>query len=210
VDAHLVTDAVVDLGRMSLDFGRVDRITYHPDGITAESDTDHTVMLGLLACSLADTYFPLLNVGMVAQYALVHDLVEVYAGDTNTLRMPTADAKAAKKRREDDAYRKIADRFCAVLPWLPDLIAEYEDQASDEARFVRALDKLLPKITHILNGSVTIHEQGMSAEELAERYRVQIGELQAYASDFPALFELRAELVARVLNGFTPGRQGSG
>jgi 5'-deoxynucleotidase YfbR-like HD superfamily hydrolase len=192
-------DATVALGRLSLDFGRVDRITYHQDGVTPESDTDHTVMLGLVACAVADEHFPHLNVGLVAQYALVHDLVEVYAGDTPTLRMPSADAKAEKQRREHDAHMQIQKEFVGTLSWLPALIGDYEDRADPEARFVKALDKLLPKITHILNGAVTIRKQGMGIEELAERYESQIGELQEYAADFPALFELRAVLVERVL-----------
>jgi putative hydrolase of HD superfamily len=190
---------MVALGGLSLDFGRVDRITRHQDGLTPESDTDHTVMLGLIACALADQHFPDLNIGMIAQYALVHDLVEVYAGDTPTLRMPTDDAKAEKQRREHEAYGRICREFGKTLPWLRILIGGYEARATPEARFVKALDKLLPKITHILNGAATIHKQGMSATELAERYETQIGELQAYAADFPELFELRAVLVDRVL-----------
>ncbi len=46
-------DAVVDLGRMALAFGRIDRITFYEDGGTPESDSDHTVMLGLVACAFA-------------------------------------------------------------------------------------------------------------------------------------------------------------
>lgn len=199
MNPQITADAMVGLGRLSLDFGRVDRITYHQDGLTPESDTDHTVMLGLIACAVADQHFPDLNVGLIAQYALVHDLVEVYAGDTPTLRMPSADAKAEKQAREHAAYQRIQKEFVKILPWLPILIGGYEAKATPEARLVKALDKLLPKITHILNGAVTIHKQGMSRSELAERYETQVGELQAYAADFPELFEIRAVLVDRVL-----------
>ena len=195
-------DAMVSLGGIALDFGRVDRITYHQDGLTAESDTDHTVMLGLVACAIADQHFPNLNVGLIAQYALVHDLVEVYAGDTPTLRMPSSDAKAEKAAREHAAFLRLQREFGGTLPWLPALIESYESRLTPEARFVKALDKLLPKITHILNGAVTIHKQGMNPAELAERYETQIGELQSYAADFPTLFELRSVLVDRVLAGF--------
>lgn len=193
------TDAVVDLGRMALQFARVNRVTYHEDGATPESDADHTVMLGLIACAVADEHFPQLDLGLVAQYALVHDLVEVYAGDTNTLRVTTANAKAAKQRREHEAYERIAAELGATLPWVHVLIAEYEARTTPEARFVKALDKLLPKITHILNGAKTIRQQGMSLAELAARYEAQIGELSEYAADFPALFDLRTVLVDRVL-----------
>jgi putative hydrolase of HD superfamily len=199
-DLQSTAGAMVRLGGLALDFGRVDRITYHQDGLTPESDTDHTVMLGLIACAIAAQHFPDLNVGLIAQYALVHDLVEVYAGDTPTLRMPSANAKAEKQQREHAAALRIHGEFGRTMPWLPMTINTYEARRTPEARFVKALDKLLPKITHILNGAVTIHKQGMSPAELAARYENQVGELEEYAADFPGLFDLRAVLVERVLS----------
>lgn len=190
-------DAVIALGQLALDFGRVNRITYHQDGATPESDTDHTVMLGLVACALA--HGTDLDVGLVAQYALVHDLVEVYAGDTATLRALSGDAKADKKAREQAAYCRIFNEFDRAFPWLADTIANYEHQEDREARFVRALDKLLPKITHLGNGCATLHEQGMAFDQLTARYDLQEQELMAYAAEFPIIFELRADLVGRVL-----------
>jgi len=199
-DPRQTTDAMVAVGRLALDFGRVDRITYHPDGLTPESDTDHTVMLGLVACAVADQHFPDLNVGLIAQYALVHDLVEVYAGDTPTLRMPSADTKARKEARERAAYERISKEFVKTLPWLPILIGGYEAKATPEARFVKALDKLLPKVTHMLNGAVTIQKQGMSRADLAARLDAQVGEMKAYAADFPELFDVYAVLAERLLS----------
>lgn len=193
-----LADAVVNLGRLSLAFGRVDRITYHPDGSTPESDTDHTVMLGLVACALA--HGTGLDVGLVAQFALVHDLVEVYAGDTPTLRALAADAKADKRAREHAALLRIKEEFGGTLWWLPETLINYENQVVGEARFVRALDKLLPKVTHILNGCRTLREQGMEPAELRARYDLQVEELRAYAADFPIVFDLRADLVGRVLD----------
>jgi putative hydrolase of HD superfamily len=197
------TSAVVRLGRLALAFGRVNRITYHSDGVTPESDTDHTVMLGLLACSLAAKWFPGLNVGRVAQYALVHDLVEVCAGDTNTLRALDATGRADKHAREQAATARLAGEFNGDLPWLPWTITAYEDLATPEARFVKMLDKLMPKITHILNDAKTIREQGMSRAELVARYEAQGRELERYADQFPEVEELRLALVAEVLAGFT-------
>jgi len=194
------TDAVIELGRLSLAFGRVDRITYHDDGVTPESDTDHTVMLGLVACSFAAANLPDLDVGLIAQYALVHDVVEVYAGDTPTLHELTPYAKALKEDREAQAYHVLLARFSHVLPWLPETIADYERREIPEARYVKAMDKLLPKITHLLNGGLTLAQQGMNLLDLVRRYDSQLDELLTYAEDFPPLFELRAELVQLVLD----------
>ena len=198
LDPALV-QAVIDLGQLSLAFGRVPRRTYHEDGLRPESDTDHTVMLGLIACSLAPAMHADLDLGLVAQYALVHDVVEVYAGDTPTLRQPDAATRAAKADRERRAWQRIHNRYADVSPWLPDLIAEYEALSTPEARYVKAVDKVLPKITHLLNDLTSVAEQQMSVAELAESYRAQGIAMAAYAGDFPVLLALREVLVERML-----------
>ena len=72
----IAADAL-SLAKLLLQFGRTNRITYHEDGVTPESDTDHTVMLGVMACAFAARYAPHLNNGKIAQFAFIHDLVEV-------------------------------------------------------------------------------------------------------------------------------------
>lgn len=193
-------DAVVRLGHLALDFGRINRITRHPDGTTPESDTDHTVMLGLTACAIAHRWFPELHQGLVAQFALVHDLVETYAGDTPTLRELDTDSRTAKKAREDAAATRIRVEFGDEFPWPPLMITAYEAGTAPEARFVRMLDKLLPKITHLLNGAATITADGMTREQLAARYAAQGRELARFAAEFPEIEELRRMLVDRVLD----------
>lgn len=192
------TAAVVDLGRLALAFGRVDRITYHEDGVTPESDTDHTVMLGLVACAFAARHLPGLDLGRIAQYALAHDLVEVYAGDTPTLRISAAQ-RLGKHEREMAALERIEREFGDRLPWVAETIRSYEARQNPEARYVKALDKLLPKITHLSNGGVTLQQQAMGCDELAARYAAQGAELLGYATDFPPLLELRTALVGQVL-----------
>jgi putative hydrolase of HD superfamily len=189
---------MLDLGQLTLAFGRVDRITYHEDGVTPESDTDHTVMLGVLGCAFAATHLPKLDLGKIAQYALVHDLVEVYAGDTPTLRLAPG-IEANKALREQAALDQLRDEYQDRLPWLISTIEAYEARIEPEARYVKALDKLLPKITHVLNGGATFEVQGMTQAELAQRYAVQLDSLNGYAADFPELLQLRTELIAQVM-----------
>jgi putative hydrolases of HD superfamily len=189
---------VVQLGLLSLAFGRVNRITFHEDGVTPESDTDHTVMLGLVACAFAHRHLPALDVGLIAQFALVHDLVEVYAGDTPTLRI-TAGQRTGKQEREHVAFQRIQAEFTA-LPWLATTISRSERRDTPEARYVKAMDKLLPKITHLANGGRTLRDQCFSIQELATRYDQQLHELREYAADFPPLLDLRTELVNWVHN----------
>lgn len=195
---HYMEPHLVALAEVALNFGKVNRITLHPDGVTPESDTDHTVMLGLVACALAARMPYSLNLGLVAQYSLVHDLVEVYAGDTNTLVMPTLEAARKKAYREELALRKLNREFGTAFPWLIETITRYEALEDAEAAFVKAVDKILPKLTHLLNGAATLRKQGLTAAQVNARYAVQAGQM-SYAAPYPELLGLRAALVRQVL-----------
>lgn len=198
--------AIVSLAELALRFGQVERITFHPDGQRPETDTDHTVMLGLTACAFAvecnrRNHFGVnsLDIGKIAQFALVHDLVEAYAGDTPTLVHMDQDAKEAKAEREARALARISREF-AALPWITKTIQEYETQERREARFVRAMDKLMPKACAILNGGATVRAQGITRPELLARYDEQREELVSYAGEFEDLMALRDELVSWMMD----------
>jgi putative hydrolase of HD superfamily len=168
---------------------------YHPDQATLETDTDHTVMLGWLAPSLAAS-FPGLDVGLVAQFALVHDAPEVYAGDTPTLLITSA-GQAAKEAREAAAVEQLATEF-AWLPWFPATVREYESQRAPEARFVRAVDKILPKVVNLLERCHSLQE--VPPDQLADAWARQREQISRYAGgEFPGLMDLYDEVVARVL-----------
>ncbi|HWH16511.1 MAG TPA: HD domain-containing protein [Candidatus Paceibacterota bacterium] len=197
-----IARAMIDLGELALAFGRTNRITRHPDGVTLESDTDHTVMLGLAACAFASRFAPHLDVGRVAQFALVHDLVEVYAGDTVTSHKSfTAADHKDKEEREAAALARISDEFGASLPWLPDTIAAYERLDTPESRFVKVVDKAMPKIANILNKGVTFKPQGHDRESAEEFLSRQQEKLRAsYGADQPeamALLEVLGEEMLR-------------
>jgi 5'-deoxynucleotidase YfbR-like HD superfamily hydrolase len=197
---------VLTVADLALKFGQVERATYHQDGIRPETDTDHTVMLGLIACSLAerindhrtrkvtpyvrfhDSKAALLDIGSVSKFALVHDFVEALAGDTDMLN-PSPVKVAAKEDREREALAEIRRRT-AKMPWIARTIDEYDQQSCVEARFVRAVDKIMPKLTMALNrGAGVIERQDPS--KVPELNRTQIDKLRAtYAADLPEVVEL--------------------
>lgn len=194
-----LADSLTDLARLALAFGRIDRTgVYHADRTTPESDTDHTVMLGWAACAIAATWFPELDVGLVAQCALVHDAPEVYAGDTPTLRI-TDQGRAAKAAREAAAVERLDAEFAHRLPWFPATLRCYEDQQLPEARFVRGVDKLLPKLVHQIDQCTGLLEQGISRAELADVLARQHRDMSRYVGEFQTLMDLRDELAHRVL-----------
>jgi 5'-deoxynucleotidase YfbR-like HD superfamily hydrolase len=195
-----LADAVQQLARYALAFGRIDRTScLHPDGSGPESDADHTVMLGWIAPAVAARFFPDLPPGDVAAFALVHDAVEVHAGDTCTLRIDAA-GQAAKTAREAAAADRWRAEFAGTLPWLPQMITRYESQREPAARFTRALDKILPKLVHLENRCADLIPFGITAAELEVLFTRQRADIAAYAGEFGALMDLYDETTVRVLD----------
>ena len=192
---EVFAEALLALAQMTLRFARVDRVTLYEDGTTLESDTDHTVMLSLSACALASALIPELDIGKVAQYALVHDLVEVYAGDTPTFGV-SLNNKQAKDAREHQALLQIKKEFAGTFPWIAETIERYESLKDSESRFVKTLDKAMPKLTHILNHGAYYKKEGKTKNDLEKFYRSQYVELsQGYGEGQDALLPIMRRLV---------------
>ena len=174
---------LLHLARLALAFGRVDRVTFHPDGVTRESDTDHTVMLALVAPALAAQLRPDLCPALVCAFSVVHDLVEVKTGDTNTIGI-TAEGRIEKAARESSALTELRAEL-AAFPWIVHTLDRYEAQVEPEARWVRYIDKVLPKLTHALNRGATLRLMGKSADEIRTDGARQRELLRAEYPEFP-------------------------
>ncbi len=189
------TDAVVQIGALAMQYATVKRVTYLADGITPESDTDHTVMIGLVACAVAARHDPRLDVGLVAQFALVHDLVEAYAGDTDTFGGLSEHAATEKEEREAAALQRIESELSDSLPWVADTIRAYESLATPEARFVKTIDKIMPKITRLVNK----RNARTTADEFNAHCAQQIGKARdSYGHDQEVACALYDAIAARV------------
>jgi len=122
----------------------------------------------LLACALAPHLDPALDVGRVAQYATIHDLVEVYAGDTSN-HAPAAE-KATKSAREAAAQQRLQTELGA-FPWIIDTLLAYEAQADDEAVFVRSVDKLLPLLFDLIDEGRLYRDKRISRQQWRHNLR---------------------------------------
>lgn len=193
-------EKMLDVARLVLKFAKINRATLHEDGIRPESDTDHTVMLSVAACALADSlYKDKLDIGKVAQFAIVHDLVEAHVGDVNTINI-SKESRAEKEKREEESLQRIEAEFKDVYPWIHTTIAEYERKDTPEAVFVKTLDKAMTKITNTLNRGAAIEKLGTSYEEIENHFRVQTDEYRSkYGKEFPELVDILEELMQNML-----------
>lgn len=125
----------------------VERQTYL-SSFRRENDAEHSWHVALFVV-LFEKEFPGLNVEKMLKMALVHDLVEVYAGDTFSF---DNEARKDKKEREEKAAKKLFGK----LPQKErkdfiKLFNEFENCQSKEAKLVQAFDKMQP----ILQGIVS-------------------------------------------------------
>jgi 5'-deoxynucleotidase YfbR-like HD superfamily hydrolase len=134
----------LQLGMCAINFASIERAPrYTPE--RHENDAEHSFMLSLIAPELASQLQPELEPGLVAQFAVVHDLVELEAGDTVTFTLTAADI-VRKEQAEHSATERLGKK---LPPYTAALLLRYESQSEPEAQFVRLVDKLLPLIANI-------------------------------------------------------------
>lgn len=182
-------DAMLQLAELVMRLGEVMRVTYHPNGIMRESDTTHTVMIGILAPALAAEFAPWLDRGLIAELANFHDLPEALVGDVDSFRASPREL-GTKQIREDQAAARIAQQFQAQLPYVSVRLAQYQEQRTPEARWVWAVDKMMPALTHILNGGTYLHQAGATVEDVARFFARETPRVEAKTMDLPAALDL--------------------
>ena len=137
------------------------------DGSRAENTAEHSWHLAVAALVLAEHAGPGVDVAHVVRMVLVHDLVEIDAGDTFAY-----DAKANEDREAREL--RAADRIFGLLPAgqeseLRALWEEFERGETPNARFAIALDRLQPLLSnhHAKGGSWKVH--GVSRAQVLRR-----------------------------------------
>ncbi len=158
-----------------------------------ENDAEHSWTLALVACALAPHIDENLDVGKISQFATVHDLVEVHAGDTSNLG--SEDEKATKDEREHLALQKLKTDLIA-FPWICQTIDEYEEQSSDEAKFVRSVDKTLTLLSDVLEEGQLYKELTITQVEWQKKMQNHRSKASKHAGAFKYYDELWNLLLA--------------
>jgi putative hydrolases of HD superfamily len=115
-------------------------------------------------------------VGHTVELVLVHDLVEIYAGDT-----PLYDTTAGQDQLERE--RAAADELFGLLPEdqaarIRALWDEFEERTTPEARFAKAMDRLQPLLLNWMARGGTWRTPGVTADDVRRRKAV-IGDASA-------------------------------
>lgn len=139
------------------------------DGSRRENSAEHSWHLAMFATVLAEYAVGPIDVDRVVRMLLIHDVVEIDAGD-----VPIFGGAAPHDHAEREAL--AADRLFGMLPEdqavaFRALWDEFEAAASDDARFAKALDRLQPSVlNHVVGGGTwTLYDVDAAAERAATR-----------------------------------------
>jgi putative hydrolase of HD superfamily len=165
-------------------------------GSRRENTAEHSWHLAMFALVLAEHAPEPVDLKRVVAMLLVHDIVEIDAGDTYIYDEV---GRATQEQREERA----ADRLFGLLPedqrdMLRGLWDEFEAMATPESRFAKAMDRLQPLLLNSASAGVTWREHGVTAP----RVRAANG---AAGEEVPALAPVIEALVAEaVRRGWLP------
>ncbi len=132
-----------------------------------ENDAEHSWHLALMVMLLAEHADEPIDVGHAVQLVIVHDLVEIYAGDS-----PVFDAAAVVGQQERE--EAAADRLFTLLPddqarYVRALWDEFEAAQTPEARFCKAMDRLEPMLLNWLGRGGTWQMPGATESTVRAR-----------------------------------------
>lgn len=139
-----------------------------------ENDAEHSWHLAIAAMLLSEYADSKIDLIKVMKMVLVHDIVEIDAGDTYCY---DADGNSTKSQREEKAAQRIFgllpddqhDEFYAL--W-----REFEDSNTPEARFAAVLDRIQPLLLNYTKHGISWKEHGIRKEQVLNRNKTYFGE----------------------------------
>ena len=134
-----------------------------------ENDAEHSWHLAILAFMLEEYAAEPIDTLKVIKMVLLHDVVEIDAGDTY---LYDEEGYKSKAEREEKAAQRI-------FGLLPDdqrdeyyaLWREFEDDITYESRFASILDRMQPLLLNYTKGGIAWKEHGVHKEQVLSRNR---------------------------------------
>lgn len=137
-----------------------------------ENSAEHSWHIMLYALTLAEHAERPVNIDRVLKMLLLHDLVEIDAGDAPI----HGDHDPEEQARVE---RAAADRLFGLLP--PDQAADYralweefEAAESDDAVFAKSVDRVQPVISNLESGGASWIEYDVTPEQLETRVAAKV------------------------------------
>ena len=144
-----------------------------------ENDAEHAWHMAIMAYLLREYSNEPVDITRVMLMCLIHDVVEIDAGDTYAY---DAEGLKTQKAREEAAK----ERIYSLLPEdqkkeLAAIFDEFEESKTPESKFAHAMDNLQPLMLNNSNDGGDWREQGVSAKQVYGRQdRTKVGSEKLY------------------------------
>ena len=143
------------------------RQTYVSDATRKENDAEHAWHMAIMAYLLREYANEAVDIGKVMLMCLIHDVVEIDAGDTYAY---DTESLKTQKAREDAAK----ERIFSLLPddQKAELIAlfdEFEAYETPESKFAHVMDNLQPLLLNNSNGGSDWREHAVTSKQVYKR-----------------------------------------
>lgn len=145
----------------------IQRQTYLSDGIQKENDAEHAWHMAIMTLLLGEYANEKIDVLKTISMLLIHDLVEIDAGDTYAY---DEEGKKTQRQREEAA----ADRIFGLLPEdqqkkFRDLWEEFETWETPEAKFAHTMDNVQPVMLNAATDGKSWAEKGVRLSQILKR-----------------------------------------
>lgn len=146
---------------------KIGRQTYLTGARRKENDAEHAWHMAVMTLFLSEYANEEIDVLRTISMLLIHDLVEIDAGDTYAY---DETGKATQREREE----KAADRIFSLLPEeqgrkLRDLWEEFEERKTPEAKFARTMDNIQPLMLNAATDGKAWEEHGVHLSQVLQR-----------------------------------------
>lgn len=150
------------------------RMTTVSDGSRHENDAEHSWHLGIMAFIFGEYMGEDIDIMKVMKMVLIHDLVEIYAGDTFAF-----DEKANEDKEERE--KAAADRIFGMLPEdqgqeLRALWDEFEAGKTKEAKYGDMLDRMQPLLLNYVTQGGSWKTHNIPVEKVYKRNEITLTE----------------------------------
>lgn len=151
------------------------------DGTRKENTAEHSWHLALFAATLAEYAVGPIQVNRVVKMLLLHDIVEIDAGDTPLFAEPGPED-------QDLLEQKAADRLFGLLPEDQGLVYrslwdEFEAAETPDAKFAKAVDRLQPiLLNHVVGGGTWVDYEVDETRERQMTQRIEEGAPELWAA----------------------------
>lgn len=148
-----------------------------------DNDVEHSYRVAMLCWMIVDEYNLKLNLDKILKYALIHDLVEVYAGDVSIYKYKDTNTQKNKELKEHKSLLCLKKEFPNLKSFWK-LIAEYEKRNDKESKFVYLIEKLEPILLVILSEKDHWKKRNVGIDEFIEVKQRKIKDINNFAQVF--------------------------